>query len=121
MEGNATFECESQFGFERSTCAVNLIKGQVRVERCAGSRDAQRHKWCTVSEQLTSSSNHAENNVANGCRPTPVRNEADPCNAKSSLLRDKTYVMVIKGLLEVYEIWRELFIYFQKMILHAIW
>jgi hypothetical protein len=53
------------------------------VERCAGSRDAQRHKWRTVSEQLTSSFNHAENNVVNGWRPTPERNEADAYNAES--------------------------------------
>jgi hypothetical protein len=58
------------------------------VERCAGSRDAQRHKWRTVSEQLTSSFNHAENNVVNGWRPTPERNEADAYNAESVELFD---------------------------------
>lgn len=99
MEGNATIEYESQFGFERSTCAVNLIKGQVLVERCPGSRDAQRHKWRTLSEQLTSSSNHAENNVANGCRPTPEQTEADAYNAESSLLREKNVCEGHEGLL----------------------
>jgi hypothetical protein len=89
MEGNETIKYESQFGFERSKCAVSLINGQVLLERCAGSRDAQRHKWHTVSEQLTSSSKHAENNVANGFRPTPEQNEADTCNADSSILREK--------------------------------
>jgi hypothetical protein len=89
MEGNATIEYESQFGFERSTCAVELMRGQVLAERCARSRDAQRHKWRTVSEELTSLSNHAETNVANGCRPNPERNEADECNAESSLLREE--------------------------------
>jgi hypothetical protein len=97
MEGNTTIEYESQFCFERSTFEVNLIRGQVLVERCAGSRDAQRYKWRT--EQLTSSSNHAENNIANGCRPTPERNEADSYNEESSLLREKNVCEGHKGLL----------------------